>query len=318
MDSASLNARLEKALDPDYWERLAPTASVCRRSAKVSSTAVQEHDTTSAFEALKEEGWFRLEGFFPQQQVARMAECVRLLDHAGWLPTYCFVFDEFWDLMRGAAIQQLLAKLIGPDYMQKTAAWIHFVKTTESSHGWPPHVDGQPAEGPILNADGSTRLLSIWIALSDATLDNGCIYLLPADRIPPSSYATRSATELLQSVQAVPLNAGAIAGWRQDLLHWGSFTSRRAAGPRISIAVEFQSATKNGNPTHSLIDGQYIPSTLQERLYFISQQVLMYTDRFGAEQDAEKHLATAAALGTSLQKSGRDGPRADPEPVVNE
>jgi len=318
MDAAAVKARLEKALSPSYWASLAPLANVCGpRAADKLSPVGHEIEVRSALDAMKEEGWFRLENFFPPQQVRNMTECVIALERAGWLPTYCFVFDEFWDVLRGAVFQKLLTRMLGPGYVQKVAAWVHLIKPAISSHGWPPHIDARFEEGPVLHPDGSLRLLSVWIALSDATVDNGCMHLIPANRIPPGQYPSEYSSRMLQSVQAIPLNAGGIAAWRQDLLHWGSFSSGRAGGPRISIAVEFQSATENGNPMYPLIDGGYIPSTLEERLYFISRQVLSYFGRLESEQTSEEHVAMAEALSLSLEDHGRNWVRGQPEPIPN-
>ena len=318
MDAAEVKARLEKALSPGYWESLAPLANVCRSRAQDKLSPVgHEIEIRSALDAMKGEGWFRLEGFFPRQQVRNMAECVIALERAGWLPTYILVFDEFWNLIRGQAFAQLLAKMIGFQYVEKVAAWVHLIEATGIARGWTPHIDARVEEGPVLHADGTPRLLSVWIALSDATVDNGCMYLIPADRIAPDEYMTHSSWQVLQSVQAVPLNAGGIAAWRQDLLHWGSFSSVRARGPRISIALEFQSATENGNQMYPLIDGGYIPSTLEERLYFISRQVLSYFGRLESERASDDHVAVAEALSLSLEDHGRNWVRGQPEPIPN-
>src|SRR5207244_2616081 len=93
---------------------------------------------------------------------------------------------------------------------------------TPGASGWPPHCD---------DANRPNRV-TVWIPLSDATLDNGCMYVVPRDR------AAADADARLQACRALPAAAGSILGWNFDVLHWGS-TCTRPGEPRIAISQEF-------------------------------------------------------------------------------
>ena len=62
------------------------------------------------------------------------------------------------------------------------------------------------------------KSVSVWVALSDATTLNGCIYILPADRDP--SYRNDSLNlreekwaNFIQNFRALPVNAGTAIIW---------------------------------------------------------------------------------------------------------
>src|SRR5439155_714271 len=78
--------------------------------------------------------------------------------------------------------------------------------------------------------------------LSDATLDNGCIYLIPRDLIAAETAEAfiRTQTvgfaelaELLQGSRALPARAGSVLGRDYPLIHWGA----KRALPRDTRAV---------------------------------------------------------------------------------
>jgi hypothetical protein len=51
----------------------------------------------------------------------------------------------------------------------------------------------------------------------------------------------------LQDIRALPAEAGAVLGWNEYALHWGSRSSRWADGPRISLTARFQSRDLGGS-----------------------------------------------------------------------
>ena len=72
--------------------------------------------------------------------------------------------------------------------------------------GWPPHRDkGRQA----LAADGTPTSLTVWIPLTEATPENGCLYILPTHRDPV--YGTDNENKFqgdLPQIRAVPSKPG--------------------------------------------------------------------------------------------------------------
>jgi ectoine hydroxylase-related dioxygenase (phytanoyl-CoA dioxygenase family) len=97
----------------------------------------------------------------------------------------------------------------------------------------------------------------VWIPVNDATLENGCMYIVPRefdsnfDR-PEDHDHMRSATAVrgagisklrfaLNGARAVPAQAGSLLSWCGNTIHWGSSCSQYSTSPpRKSIAMTFR------------------------------------------------------------------------------
>src|SRR5256885_1184270 len=81
--------------------------------------------------------------------------------------------------------------------------------------------------------------LSVWIALTDASVESGCIYVLPRSHasaaILNGNWTTDSVTlgdtvRVLSGARALPAAAGSALVWDFDLVHWsGARTGGGAA-----------------------------------------------------------------------------------------
>jgi len=151
--------------------------------------------------------------------------------------------------------------------------WTYYLIPRRGSAGWPPHIDG----------NGEQRV-TIWIPLTDSTLENGCIYVIPRNLAPPSlpadfrrwdSIKKSELNKVLQSCRALPARAGAILGWDHSLIHWGS-VSHGSTTTRISIAVEFLGAGVSPmDSERPLVEGSSLPA-FPKRLYIIGKCILAY------------------------------------------
>ena len=125
----------------------------------------------------------------------------------------------------------------------------------------------------------------MWVPLTDATLDNGCIYVIPRDRLPEDlrgnylkiDHVTHAQLDrLLQSTRALPSPAGAFLGWNHELIHWGSVSSGQVE-PRISLALEFTGRDAVPDPDESpLFDMATLPSFV-DRLRAIARGLRIYS-----------------------------------------
>lgn len=224
-------------------------------------------------EKVRTEGYFQTRAVFPLPLIHRMRSCVERLRSQNWPPAFAFVFDEFWAILRTASLERLLSSFLGQGYRQNSAIWTYYVSTQKGSAGWAPHQDG-----------GGEQRLSVWLRLTDATLDNGCMYVVPRNLVPDSlpakytkwdSVSQAELSQLLQCSRALPATAGSLLGWDTSLIHWGSVPSGSAV-PRISIAVEFLGA--RATPTaydRPLLDMTSLP-TFEQRLYVIGKCIADY------------------------------------------
>src|SRR5439155_11077396 len=126
-----------------------------------------------------------------------------------------------WAVARVPSLVRLLSGALGEGYRQVSRVWLHHVPPRNAASGWPPHFDGYRR----------ANRLTVWVPLTDATLDNGCIYLIPRNLIPAGTAAAFAGAgglgvpdvqALLQASRAVPTPVGTVVGWSFDVLHWGA------------------------------------------------------------------------------------------------
>ncbi len=215
--------RLEKAWNPSYWRALNPQLSIDSGAAPETL----EHVSLDVSELQTLRSKYGQEGFFQTQPILaplaleRLRECVEVLKRENWPPVFAFVYDELWLAARTRSLVRLLGHILGQGYRQTSHVWCHYVRQGRGEGGWPPHVDGFREE----------KRVTVWIPLGDATLDNGCIYVVPRDLVSREvangflnmqTISSADASALLQSSRALPAQAGSILGWDYTLIHWGS------------------------------------------------------------------------------------------------
>lgn len=127
-----------------------------------------------------------------------------------------------------------------------------------------PHRDYPASEAWNASSD-APNLVSAWIPLTDATTDNGCVYVLPRradaiwsdgshpDHLAPATREEGGGASLRFDVsRAVPMiaKAGSVCAWAGQTVHWGGACGLRRdecdwntrAVPRRSVACTFRLA----------------------------------------------------------------------------
>jgi hypothetical protein len=224
-----------------------------------------------AVAGLVAEGYLRIDALIPEEEVSRLARAISALERANFPPPFVYVYDEAWALF--ARLRPVLLATLGAGYRQLPDFWAWNVKPSMDSAGWRPHRDRAVH---TLRPDGLPRSLTLWIALTDATPENGCVYVLPGTR--DAHYRgdlRRIEVSDLQSIRALPAVTGTVLGWNQHILHWGSRSSGRAKSPRMSLAFEFQSVDLDPPLNSPLLDPEVAPP-FERRLALIGKQILQY------------------------------------------
>jgi ectoine hydroxylase-related dioxygenase (phytanoyl-CoA dioxygenase family) len=165
------------------------------------------------------------------------------------------------------------------------------VHPTKRASGWQPHRDG------IHNAE---QRLTIWIPLTEATLDNGCMYLMPKHTPPPgTSLAEADVHTLLQNTRAMPAKPGEALGWTFEVVHWGGAVSEDATHARIALSFEFIGAharpEESEHPVYLVADP---PPRFEERLYCICRGIVAY-NRF--EPSLVRYSKLAKSVGARVE-----------------
>lgn len=227
-------ALADALMAPDFWRELMPGASISE--APYDGFGFGNFSQSELVEHLGLEGY---DGPFPllapdQAKLLRAAvDAVRAL---GLPPVFAFVYDEAWRAFHDA--HQLVAAGMGEDFVQLPAIWGWHLDPTTEAKGFVPHRDRGHLPAPTV---GRQNYLTVWLALTEATTRNGCMMVLPG-QWDPGYHGKGGPAPMVgdfQNFRALPCSAGSFYVWNAHLLHWGGRASRRADGPRISIACEF-------------------------------------------------------------------------------
>ncbi|MFZ9887715.1 MAG: phytanoyl-CoA dioxygenase family protein [Myxococcota bacterium] len=291
---------VELARDERYWLSLGGQVTSTMASPLGQTPAPPEG--SAYLERLHEVGYFHAKALI-EEGVRRAALLdIERVHRAGWPRVFAFVYDGPWRVVRAPRLLDVIRATLGPGAWQVPAVWIHHVPPVGGARGWGPHRDAADETRTCRN--GGPARLTAWLALTDATLDNGCLHVVPrgiAPRLVKEFVKAREApldevTELLHGCRALPAEAGTLIAWRPDLLHWGGVATGEGSRARVSVSLEF--AHEEDLPRHD--DGVplplHLPVTFSQRLHLIGRALLAY----GTAQDREPHAARFTPLGEHL------------------
>jgi hypothetical protein len=272
MPEADVRRRAELARDPGYWLRLAADLEI-EQSPRVAVPVLTPDALDAARRHFAADGYFQTPVVIAPRELARLNGAIDAVVAAGWPPVFAWVYDEFWALARLPDVSDLIASRIGAGYSQIPHIWTHVVPAIVGSSGWAPHFDGP-----------TTGRASIWIALSDATLLNGCMHVVSSRELAPTfesesldtgQVSLADALRALHGVRALPAPGGSVLGWTFDVLHWGGpcLSAERA---RRAVSIEFIAAGQALDPgeTPLPIDGPFPP--FADRLRMIAAAIVSY------------------------------------------
>jgi hypothetical protein len=270
-----VQALVAKATDMSTWERLFASLGGPELGEGQAPAIASPGET---LRDLRDLGYARLGSVLGAAEAAALASLVSATVEAGWPAVFVLMHPGPWDVLR--RFEPLLSSVLGQGYELLRAAWAWHLAPGAQSRGWPPHRDHPDSK---TTDDGGPPFVTVWIALSDAHAENGCMYVLPRPFDP--YYATnpeRFDVHDVQSARALPAAAGTALAWTDRALHWGGRSSRHAASPRISMAFEFARTTPPSVRARDVIDRSRVPSP-EERLQIIAQQIAQYEHMSGLD-----------------------------------
>jgi len=278
LTQSEVSERLAQAQDPAYWNSLSPSLSINGEHPgdKIETNRLGLGAQAGLQKEFDREGYFQIDSVLSEETAEQLKAGIEIVKDAGWHPVFSFVYDQFWLPVRTSSLVSMLSAILGPGYKQSCYLWAHYVCPLRGAHGWPPHVDYA----------GRRNRVNVWLALNDATLDNGCMYLIPKDLTPPGiaenflkidSFSFADMKNLLQGGRALPVRTGAALGWGPDVIHWGSYHKGQHEHPRFSISMEFVGASERQRDDEPpLLDTTKSLPTFEQRLYSVAQGILVY------------------------------------------
>jgi hypothetical protein len=258
--------------DTSYWRKLNPGLSIgsAAKSARWEPKKYSQREAQRIRETLIPDAYFSIPDFLSKLRIQKMHAAVNTIRNEGWPIPFVFVYDIFWQAPR--RMQLIVGDLLGEDFRMLPDFWAWFIDHRSSGRGWRKHRD---RNADCIDENGLPQSLTVWIALSDATADNGCIHCLPASKDPRYRIEFSELNiEQPEDIRALECDAGTLLAWNQVLLHWGGRARPSAKNSRVSFAYEFQ---RKEVAAHNLpLLDPMIPPSFEQRLALIAKQVLQY------------------------------------------
>lgn len=230
---------LAQANDPAFWLEHNPHLTITQGGSQDKIAPLPIEMTQELLHYLRQDGYVQLDNLISTQMVASLRKAIINLRGKGINPSFVFVYDEFWTISR--QLNRLLTPVLGETYQQLPDFWAWYLDPQREDAGWRPHRDR--IHGDTIYPDGMPKSVTVWVALTDATPLNGCIYMLPAHLDADYfNFKTQETNVNAHGIRALPASAGTLLMWNQRVVHWGGTSSTRTHEPRISMAIEFQRA----------------------------------------------------------------------------
>lgn len=295
----------ELATDRNFWLHLNPQLHITEKG---SHSSVAPYKLSSergqlTKENMQHEGYFKIESAVAQSDLASLVQAVEKIRDDQWPVTFSFVYDEFW--MKFQELSSVLSVILGPDYKMMPTLYTFCVAPGGAGAGFLPHRDRSRRK--LLRPDGQTVAMNIWISLTDASPDTGCIYILPVQYDPnfPNNLMSYGVTNY-QDIRALPTKAGDILGWNEGVYHWGGRSSKHGTYSRISIAASFQRGDSPSLETPLLPPNRLPP--LKQRLSIIAAQLLRYQAQAALSPAVQQLAVDLQALDERLVVNDDGGP----------
>ncbi|WP_417805736.1 phytanoyl-CoA dioxygenase family protein [Thalassospira lucentensis] len=266
----------QNAIQPDVWQNINPQLSISNSLDGIGSDAADVassggFDPSSLSDRFWDEGYFLIEDILPIDELAMLRRGIENLVANDLPPAMIYLYDEAWQVFM--RLRPLLSHFLGDRIALLPHFWAWHVDPGEDGRGWPPHRDYQ---GESAIGDEMVISLSLWVPLSTAMPENGCMYVLPRSFERTYGHPVTKPQDVpLQDVRALPAKPGTVMGWRQDLYHWGGRASKHATEPRMSLSLEFQNAAFD--PLAQQLLALDRPPVFLERLELIAAQFEKYT-----------------------------------------
>jgi hypothetical protein len=194
-----------------------------------------------------------------------VADAMGALRDAGWPPVAIYAFDAAWVII-DKLFEVAAAVLDDDDILLEPScfAWALQGLPSPASGGgggggrgdssigtnFPlPHRDYSAKEawtnGVQVGVGGDPTLLSVWMPVTDATLDSGCLYVVPRgadkcwddpthpDHLRPAEAEPGGGAALhfpLACARPLPAAAGSVCMWAGNTIHWGAACRIREGG----------------------------------------------------------------------------------------
>lgn len=236
---------------PEFWRGLNPHLTVSASplaTARPHPAIVSDDAAASAAVQLDRDGYLATSPVVTDARMAPIRQAMDTLAARGIPAGFVAVYDEYYALFEG--LEPLFAPILGERYLWVAHGfWAFRVPPGDQAINslWAPASPHRDSLGPDPRILAGERpgIMTVWIALTDVTPADSCIYVVPAAADRAFRTAERDVHPgqfELQDIRAVPAQAGSVLAWSTHLAHWGSRGSAASTRTRMSATMYFQRA----------------------------------------------------------------------------
>jgi hypothetical protein len=240
------------------------------------------------------DGYVLADDVLEGQLTSKLKDAIVSLHARGYPATFVLLYDETWELALLAL--NTLSEATHPSncFNFDILAW--HIDPRENVAGFSPHRDRQPADvKSSFHEDQQAKYVTMWMALSDATPENSCLYVIPkqfdpgyiggdsdsgtdlTDRRDDPMWRALPSKESFQNIRALPRRAGQSVLFTHRILHWGSLGNPNALQHEPRVAISFVCS----DPTFErpYLNSLHFPPNFSTRLLLVCAQLLTYYQR---------------------------------------
>jgi hypothetical protein len=279
-----------------FWETVCPSLSIEGRASVEEACPSQPPVNHMRKRMLLRERGYALvdEQVFPPHKLEQIRQGIVLLHEQGFPASFILLFDVTWD------VATIAYKVLQNACLESNAFQFDMLAWHITGEGFSPHRDRQPESAASSFVGEDAKFVTQWIALTPATPENSCLYMIPKDYDPGYLEGDVDQEDPLrralpdkgsfQRIVCLPREKGQSILFTHRIIHWGSardpHCDESKYGPRIAISFVCSDPTfeKPYLPKHPMVDGQRPP--LRIRLLLVCAQLLIYYQRFNLPKDA--------------------------------
>ena len=243
---------------------------------------------------LVEDGYVLVDDVVEEQLTSNLKDAIISLHARGYPATFVLLYDETWELARLALKTLSVATHPSNIFNFDILAW--HIDPRENVAGFSPHRDRQPIDvKSSFHEDQQAKYVTMWMALTDATPENSCLYVIPKQSDPGYTdgdsdsgtdltdqrddplWRALSNKESFQNIRALPRQAGQSVIFTHRILHWGSRGNPNSLQHEPRVAISFVCS----DPTFErpYLNSSHFPPNFTTRLLLVCAQLLMYYQR---------------------------------------
>lgn len=248
---------------------------------------------------LVEDGYVLVDKILEEQHLtAKLKDAITALHKRGYPATFVLLYDETWELARLALETLSDATHASNVFNYDILAW--FINPCENKAGFSPHRDRQPDNvKSSFHADGQAKYVTMWMALSNATPENSCLYVIPKPNDPGYTegdsdgsgkdddpmWRALPSKESFQNIRALPRQAGQSLLFTHRILHWGSRGNPNSLKNEPRVAISFVCSDPSFEKPYLTPPPRSFPPKFATRLLLVCAQLLVYYQRFNLSKD---------------------------------